>query len=89
MPPDGDHKYVYSGAPPEAVKLAAPVELPKQRTFVPEMFNVGFGLTVTTVAVLDGEAQTEPPEVIIKAVAVYEADVETVLEAPNPSPLFQ
>ena len=53
------------------------------------MLAVGFGLTVTTVAVLDGEAQTEPPEVMIKAVAVYEADVETVLEAPNPSPLFQ
>ena len=40
-------------------------------------------ITVTTVAALDGEAQTVPPDVI-KAVAVYEADVETVLEAPDP-----
>ena len=40
-------------------------------------------ITVTTIPALDGEAQTEPPEVI-KAVAVYEADVETVLEAPDP-----
>ena len=40
-------------------------------------------ITVTTKPALDGEAQTVPPDVI-KAVAVYEADVETVLEAPDP-----
>ena len=40
-------------------------------------------ITVTTKPALDGEAQTVPPEGII-AVAVYEADVETVLEAPDP-----
>ena len=40
-------------------------------------------ITVTSNPALDGEAQTEPPEVI-KAVAVYEPDVEIVLEAPDP-----
>ena len=44
---------------------------------------LGSATTVTTVAALDGEAQTEPPEVI-KAVAVYEPDVEIILEAPDP-----
>ena len=73
---------MYGAVPPVAVKLTAPVELPKQRTFVWDVLDVGFALTVTTVAVLEAE-QTEPPEVI-KAVTVYEADVETVLEAPDP-----
>ena len=44
---------------------------------------LGSATIVTTIAALDGEAQTVPPDVI-KAVAVYEADVETVLEAPDP-----
>ena len=61
-----------------------------QRTFVWDVLDVGFALTVTRVAVLDAE-QTKPPDVI-KAVAVYEADVETVLETPDPrldTPLLQ
>jgi hypothetical protein len=32
-----DQRYVYAVVPPDAVRLAAPVELPKQRTFVPDM----------------------------------------------------
>ena len=32
-----DHRYVYAVVPPDTDKLAAPVELAKQRTFVPDM----------------------------------------------------
>jgi hypothetical protein len=32
-----DQRYVYAVVPPDTVRSAAPVELPKQRTFVPEM----------------------------------------------------
>ena len=32
-----DQRYVYAVVPPDTVRLAAPVELPKQRTFVPLM----------------------------------------------------
>jgi hypothetical protein len=32
-----DQRYVYAVVPPDTDKLAAPVELPKQRTFVPDI----------------------------------------------------
>ena len=74
---------MYGAVPPVAVKLAAPVELPKQRTFVCEVLDVGFALTVTTVAAPDDE-QTKSPEEIIE-VTLYEADVETVYVEPVPT----
>ena len=66
---------------------------PEQNVVAPPGVIVGVdgkALTVTTVAVL--EAEQTVPEDDIKAVTVYEADVETVLEAPDPRldrPLLQ
>ena len=34
-----DQRNVYAVVPPDTDKLAAPVELPKQRTFVPKMLT--------------------------------------------------
>ena len=68
-----DHKYVYGDVPPETVKSAAPVELPKQRTSVPEMLAVGFELTVTTVAAL-----VAVHILTFVCITVYEPDVVNV-----------
>jgi hypothetical protein len=45
----------YGAVPPVAVRLAAPVELPKQRTFVPEMLaaSAAAGCVMTTEAVVE------------------------------------
>ena len=50
-----DHLYVYGAVPPVAVKLAAPVELPKQRTFVPVILAVSpeAGCVIVTLAVVE------------------------------------
>ena len=44
---------MYGAVPPLAVKLAAPVELPKQRTFVPEILALKpeAGCVIVTLAV--------------------------------------
>ena len=74
---------MYGAVPPETVKSAAPVELPKHNTFVCDVLDVGFALTETTVAALDAE-QTKPSEEIIE-VTLYEADAETVYVEPVPT----
>jgi hypothetical protein len=45
---------VYAVVPPDTVKFAAPVELPKQRTFVPVMLAVSAaaGCVIVTLAVV-------------------------------------
>ena len=50
-----DHRYVYAVVPPDTDKLATPVELPKQRTFVPEMLAASglAGCVMVTVAVVE------------------------------------
>jgi hypothetical protein len=46
---------VYAVVPPDTDKLAAPVVLPKQRTFVPEMLaaSAAAGCVITTEAVVE------------------------------------
>ena len=45
----------YGAVPPVAVRLAAPVELPKQRTFVPDIdaASAAAGCVITTEAVVE------------------------------------
>ena len=46
---------MYAVVPPDTVKLAAPVELPKQRTFVPVILAVSpeAGCVIVTLAVVE------------------------------------
>jgi hypothetical protein len=50
-----DQRYVYAVVPPDTLRLAAPVELPKQRTLVPLMLaaNAAAGSVIVTEAVVE------------------------------------
>ena len=70
---------MYGDVPPVAVKLTAPVELPLQRTFVWDVLDVGFALTVTTIAALETLVQ----KLASVCVTEYEPDVINVAVLPD------
>ena len=70
---------MYGDVPPTAVKLTAPVELPLQRTFVWDVLDVGFALTVTTIALLETLVQ----KLASVCVTEYEPDVVNVAFLPD------
>ena len=78
MPPDGDHKNVYSVPPPAGVTIASPSDPALHNTFVDEaIVAVGNELTVTTVAAL-----VAVQKLAFVCITVYDPEVVNVAFLP-------
>ena len=75
-----DQRYVYAVVPPDTDKLAAPVELPKQRTFVPdiEAVSAAAGCVIVTLAVVVHPLASVIVTLYVPAVRLIRSSVEDV-----------